>query len=391
MNNSAIPSRLTVVFSASGDKNTIPVNSTSETLADGLAAMDSGFPPLTRIALSAGGKPPQGQDFNGIFNDVYTRLQWSDAGMGYPFNAAFSTAISGYPKGAIVPASDYSGQWLNLSNGNSNNPESASGAMTGWVPQDSYGITSITGLAASSVVLSSLQAAKERIILTGALTANINLVFPAWIKVWVVHNNCTGPYSVTCKTASGNGVVVIPGLVSRIFCDGTNITDETMSTQTDLVGSVAAFAVNSAPNGWLAANGQAVSRNVYARLFSRIGTTWGAGDGSTTFNLPDARGEFIRGWDNGRGADSGRTFGSAQKGTIVGGKDDNDDGANISFLANGNAVDYGSDAVLFSNYSGIKPYYLNAEEKTSIPSSAQNAFFSVTRPRNIALLYCIKY
>lgn len=66
MNNSAIPSRLTVVFSVSGDKNTIPVNSTSETLADGLAAMDSGFPPLTRIALSAGGKPPKGQDFNGI-------------------------------------------------------------------------------------------------------------------------------------------------------------------------------------------------------------------------------------------------------------------------------------------------------------------------------------
>ncbi|MVY94583.1 hypothetical protein GP918_23690, partial [Enterobacteriaceae bacterium 8376wD7] len=63
MNNSAIPSRLTVVFSVSGDKNTIPVNSTSETLADGLAAMDSGFPPLTRIALSAGGKPPKGQDF----------------------------------------------------------------------------------------------------------------------------------------------------------------------------------------------------------------------------------------------------------------------------------------------------------------------------------------
>ncbi|NER58605.1 phage tail protein, partial [Klebsiella pneumoniae] len=50
MNNSAMPSSLTVVFSASGDKNTIPVNSTPETLADGLAAMDSGFPPLTRIA-----------------------------------------------------------------------------------------------------------------------------------------------------------------------------------------------------------------------------------------------------------------------------------------------------------------------------------------------------
>ncbi|XIZ75049.1 hypothetical protein AB2E39_16135 [Escherichia coli] len=123
MNNSAIPSRLTVVFSVSGDKNTIPVNSTSETLADGLAAMDSGFPPLTRIALSAGGKPPKGQDFNGIFNDVYTRLQWSAAGMGYPFNADFRTAISGYPKGAVIPSSDYSVSWLNTIDSNNTAPE----------------------------------------------------------------------------------------------------------------------------------------------------------------------------------------------------------------------------------------------------------------------------
>ncbi|HCQ6483500.1 TPA: hypothetical protein OL594_005295, partial [Klebsiella pneumoniae] len=102
MNNSAMPSSLTVVFSASGDKNTIPVNSTPETLADGLAAMDSGFPPLTRIALSAGGKPPKGQDFNGIFNDAYTRLQWEQAGGFYTFDSAFSAAIGGYPKGAIL-------------------------------------------------------------------------------------------------------------------------------------------------------------------------------------------------------------------------------------------------------------------------------------------------
>ncbi|HHS9880604.1 TPA: phage tail protein [Klebsiella aerogenes] len=391
MNNSAIPSRLQVVFSVNGDKNTIPTNSTSETLSQGLAAMDSGFPPLTRTALSAGGKPPQGQDFNGIFNDAYTRLQWNCAGMGYPFNASFSTAIAGYPKGALIPSSDFSGQWLNLSNGNNASPESPTGASTGWVPQNSYGITQISGLSGSSVTMSSMQAAKDRIILSGTLTANINLIFPAWIKSWVVHNNCTGNFSVTCTTAAGSGVVVIPGLVSRIFCDGVNITDETMSTQTDLVGSVMGFAVNAAPAGWLAANGQAVSRNVYARLFSRIGTTWGAGDGSTTFNLPDLRGEFIRGWDNGRDVDSGRAFASRQKGTIVGAKDDDNDAANISFLANGGVVDYGSDTVTPSDYPGMIPYYLNATGKTSVPAASMRYFFSVTRPRNVALLYCIKY
>ena len=68
----------------------------------------------------------------------------------------------------------------------------------------------------------------------------------------------------------------------------------------------------SLPTGWLKANGAAVSRTTYSNLFAAIGTTYGVGDGSTTFNIPDLRGEFIRGWDDGRGVDSGRTLGSWQ-------------------------------------------------------------------------------
>lgn len=85
-------------------------------------------------------------------------------------------------------------------------------------------------------------------------------------------------------------------------------------TPTELAppGMVAAFARNSAPAGWLKANGAAISRTTYAALFSAIGTTFGVGDGTTTFNLPDGRGEFIRGWDDARGVDSGRAFGSWQ-------------------------------------------------------------------------------
>lgn len=77
-------------------------------------------------------------------------------------------------------------------------------------------------------------------------------------------------------------------------------------------GNVSFFARSSAPSGWLKANGANVSRSTYANLFSAIGTTFGAGDGSTTFTLPDLRGEFARGWDDGRGIDSGRSFGTAQ-------------------------------------------------------------------------------
>src|SRR5690554_5601112 len=92
--------------------------------------------------------------------------------------------------------------------------------------------------------------------------------------------------------------------------------------------AIMAFARATAPTGWLKANGAAISRETYADLFAAIGTTFGEGDGSTTFNLPDLRGEFVRGWSDGKDVDSGRVFGSSQlsanaahthTGTTVGG------------------------------------------------------------------------
>jgi microcystin-dependent protein len=78
------------------------------------------------------------------------------------------------------------------------------------------------------------------------------------------------------------------------------------------VGIVGLFAMNAPPTGWLKANGAAVSRTTFARLFAKIGTTHGAGDGVTTFNLPDPRGRFPRFLDDGRGIDAGRVIGSHQ-------------------------------------------------------------------------------
>ena len=77
-------------------------------------------------------------------------------------------------------------------------------------------------------------------------------------------------------------------------------------------GSVFSFATSTVPSGYLECNGAAVSRSTYASLFSSISTTWGVGDGSSTFNLPDLRGQFVRGWDNSAGVDSGRSFASSQ-------------------------------------------------------------------------------
>ena len=77
-------------------------------------------------------------------------------------------------------------------------------------------------------------------------------------------------------------------------------------------GAIQYFSQSSAPAGWLKANGAAVSRKDYANLFAAIGTMYGTGDGNTTFNLPDFRGEFFRCWDDGRGLDKGRSLGSWQ-------------------------------------------------------------------------------
>lgn len=149
-----------------------------------------------------------------------------------------------------------------------------------------------------------------------------------------------------------------------------------------LPGSVIYFARTTAPTGYLKANGAAVSRTTYAALFTAIGTTFGAGDGATTFNLPDLRGEFIRGWDDGRGIDSGRVFGSAQgdairniTGTFIA-ADDN--GATGAFAVTGT-----TSAVESSGTYPSKTITFNAA--WVVPTAAEN------RPHNIALLACIKY
>ena len=81
-------------------------------------------------------------------------------------------------------------------------------------------------------------------------------------------------------------------------------------------GTVLSFAAATPPEGFLECDGAAVQRTVYAKLYGIIGTSFGSGNGSSTFNIPDLRGEFIRGWDNGRGVDSGRSLGNWQKGSL---------------------------------------------------------------------------
>jgi len=96
--------------------------------------------------------------------------------------------------------------------------------------------------------------------------------------------------------------------------DGLKWDTDTIAIDANNVSEVAYFAASTPPTGWLKANGAAVSRTTYDKLFASIGTFYGAGDGTTTFNLPDLRGEFVRALDDGRGLDTSRTLGSVQAG-----------------------------------------------------------------------------
>ncbi|WP_414500070.1 phage tail protein [Zymobacter sp. IVIA_12111.31 C1] len=171
-------------------------------------------------------------------------------------------------------------------------------------------------------------------------------------------------------------------------------------------GTVIHVAMSNAPEGYLAANGSAVSRQTYARLFAAIGTTFGGGDGSTTFNLPDLRGEFIRGWDNGRGVDSGRQIGSWQAPTALrtemGPTWPDDQGKSIGLwyssvdnqglsIKDSLVVDpktpNGTSVKDNSNSSEDNSLYANSIDFTS--TNASKSWVTI-RPRNIALLACIK-
>ena len=91
--------------------------------------------------------------------------------------------------------------------------------------------------------------------------------------------------------------------------DDEAVNKEQMDQSLPPIGIVIDYAGSTAPTGWLLCYGQAISRTTYAALFAIIGTTYGTGDGSTTFNLPDLRGRTIAGKDNMGGTSANRLTG----------------------------------------------------------------------------------
>ena len=245
----------------------------------------------------------------------------------------------------LMAAGDQSGTWGDTTNTNLGTliEESIAGVASVVMATDTdYTLTANNG---------STDEARQMILSVTSgvsLTATRNVIVPSKEKLYVVYNNTSGSQSILVKTSGGTGITIPNGKVSIVFCDATNVNyalTHTTLPATDITGALAVtnggtgltsagssnqvlttdgssfslaqltssnlttatanaltptgtiitFGGTSAPSGYLACDGTAVSRTTYSALFTAISTTWGTGDGSTTFNVPDLRGAFLRG------------------------------------------------------------------------------------------------
>ena len=196
-----------------------------------------------------------------------------------------------------------------------------------------------------------------------------------------LHANPTAPFHAATKTfvestvSGGNYLPKSGGTMTGFLTLNANPTSALHAVTkqyvdgnaSDLVGFVLPFAQNSIPTGYLKCNGVAVSRITYANLFATIGTLYGVGDGSTSFNVPDLRGEFIRGFSDGRGVDTGRIMGS--------------------FQADEFKSHRHSQHNLYAPAAGVDAGFGARDNSANTGATGG----SETRPRNIAMLYCIKF
>ena len=402
---SNLASRLLRPFANAGAKATIPVSQTDATRA----SYEQGFPALNMTPIAAGGVPPSGQDFNGVLYDLSNAALWQQAAGILPWDAGFaqSPVSGGYPKNALVvhnamlyqssvdnntetPGAGTNWQGVGVSNASQTQHAVTLGHMQDALAQHTHPDATQTQRgfmsAADKQRLDGLNLAPYAPLLDPLFTKRDSDLHGGAIRLQAADNQVLGDiildthgnnFHIYSHRKSGGGIHGVYINMSRV---GLNEWQDLLPP----AGSILITAANSPPVGYLAANGAAVSRTAYANLFAAIGTTYGAGDGSTTFNLPDLRGEFIRGWDNGRGVDPWRAFGSWQgdairniTGTFEGNVNDGQGAKTGAFYYTG-ANYNGGDA---AGGGGI----IGFDASRVVPTANEN------RPRNVALLACIKY
>ncbi|AQX28406.1 MULTISPECIES: phage tail protein [unclassified Bartonella] len=158
-------------------------------------------------------------------------------------------------------------------------------------------------------------------------------------------------------------------------------------------GFIACFAMEKIPTEWLLCDGKAYVREEYASLFEAIGEVWGKGDGTTTFNVPDFRGMFLRGLDSERGIDKNRVLGSEQKDSFEShthtGKTNKAGQHKHSFVMSKERNDIQGGGGLIRHRDPETRYTDSAGEHTH-EIILNKTGEEETRPKNMAVIYAIK-
>lgn len=345
-------------FAANGSKNNIQ-NTRQPGQDPEDATWSDGFPNVTMQPIESGGLPPKGMDFNGILNALSATIVHMQKGNLFYFDKAYCDVFDGYQKGAILLADDNTQLFISTIDKNTNNPNQI---MTGWKILAGEGVNATT---ASKLLI-------PREIGGVAFDGTGDIDLPGVNKP--SNQNTTGNAATATRLQTARTINGVP-------FDGTQDINATPA------GTIMYFARDWAPTGWLKANGAAVSRTAYAGLFAVLGTYYGPGDGSTTFNLPDLRGEFIRSYDDRRGVDPGRWNGSWQGDAI----------RNITGTCSG------AMGVVFDGFAGA--FFDDGTRDATVATSTTKVTYNddfcfdasrvvptanENRPRNIALLACIK-
>ena len=325
-------------FAENGDKADIP----EVTSVVGRADFNSGFPVETEITLAAGGVPPHRVDFNGLFHMLTTFAHWQQSGGMRTWNNTLD-----YAPPAIVW---YGGEFYKAVQ--ESGPGTSAGAQTP-AAVSAYWETLFSDPAGGRVFFSGNNAINNSIGANGDLLVRY------------------------LATLAGNGSVY-RGLYEKVsgkWTERINLTE----TAVNNVGMIADFAGTTPPAGWLECNGATVSRTAYSKLFAYIGTTWGAGNGSTTFNLPNFQDYFRR----------GRT-GSVAVGTV-------EQDAMQPITGTFDATKQGSSSSATGAFSstaigaGDSGYEANEYHRFTFDSSRKTRTASETRPKNKRVLTCIRY
>ena len=263
---------------------------------------------------------------------------------------------------------------------------------------------------------------QQNSVLTGDLNVQQNVTVTGTID----SNNPSGAVEVADDLhVAGNLSLLAGPAVNEISTDNTlaDASDTALPTEqavrtfvetkiqefvnNELVGSVVSFALETPPVGWLECDGSDVSRTTYADLFAKIGVSYGAGDGSNTFGLPDLRGQFVRGWDHGAGQDpdaasrtdrgdgtTGDAVGTLQGDQMQGHTHSDSGHSHGSRVALGNLnapVPAGSLNELSANGStGTASANLGNPVDAGTGDGAPR-YGIETRGKNVALMYCIKH